>query len=70
VELNPGHFLVWLEQGHCQQALNLVGAAEHSYRQARQLNPDCTEARNALITASQTGYFRRFCGRLRQLFQR
>ena len=26
VELNPGHFLLWLEQGHCQQALGLVGA--------------------------------------------
>jgi tetratricopeptide (TPR) repeat protein len=70
VELNPGHFLLWLEQGHCQQALSLVGAAENSFRQARQLNKDCSEASNALITISQTGLFRRLFGRLRQLFQR
>jgi len=70
VEWNPGHFLLWLEQGRCQQALNLEGAAENSYRQARELNRDCVEAGSALIAVSQTGCFRRFCGRLRQLFQR
>ncbi|HUC86555.1 MAG TPA: tetratricopeptide repeat protein [Candidatus Acidoferrales bacterium] len=70
VELNPGHFRLWLEQGHCQQALHLVGAAENSFRQARQLNKDCFEASNALIRVSQTGLFKRLCGRLRQLFQR
>jgi tetratricopeptide (TPR) repeat protein len=70
VELNPGHFLLWLEQGRCQQALNLVGAAENSFRQARQLNKDCSEASLALISVSQTGLFKRLRGRLRQLFQR
>ena len=39
VELNPGDFLLWLEQGRCQQAVGLVGAAELSFTQARQLNP-------------------------------
>ena len=30
VELNAGHFLLWLELGRCQQALGLVGPARHS----------------------------------------
>src|SRR5437879_4481486 len=44
VEWNAGHFLLWLELGHCQHALGLVGAARHSYTQAKQLNPHCSEA--------------------------
>ena len=70
VEVNPGHFLLWLEQGRCQQALNLVGPAENSFRQAHQLNRDCLEANTALISVSETGMFRRLYGRLRALFRR
>ena len=69
VELNPGHFLLWLEQGRCQQALNLVGSAELSFNQARQLNRNCPEAKLALIHLSQTSWFARLRGRLRQLFK-
>jgi len=70
VELNPGHFLLWLEQGHCQQALHLVGAAEHSFQQARQLNRDCVEATQALARLAETGLFQRLRGRLKELFKR
>jgi len=70
VELNPGHFLLWLEQGHCQQALGLAGAAEHSFNQARQLNRDCLDADRALIQLSRTGLFARLRGRLRGIFDR
>jgi tetratricopeptide (TPR) repeat protein len=70
VELNPGHFVLWLEQGRCQQELGLVGATEHSFSQARQLNKDCLEADHALISLSQTGFFARMCGRLRELFKK
>jgi len=70
VELNPGHFLVWLELGRCQQALSLVGPAEHSFQQARQLNRDCAEADRALVSISQAGLFQRLRGRLRELFKR
>jgi len=70
VELNPGHFLLWLEQGRCQQALHLVAAAENSFRQARELNRDCLDASHALAQISQTGPFRRLFGRLRHLFSR
>ena len=69
VELNPGHFLLWLEQGRCQQALHLLGPAELSFRQARQLNKDCLEASHALIQLSQSSLFARLRGRLRQLFK-
>jgi tetratricopeptide (TPR) repeat protein len=70
VELNPGHFLLWLEQGRCQQGLGLARAAEHSFNQARQLNRDCVEADRALIRLSQTGFFARLGGRLWGAFKR
>jgi tetratricopeptide (TPR) repeat protein len=41
VELNAAHFLLWLELGRCQQELGLLGPAEVSFTQARQLNPRC-----------------------------
>lgn len=48
VEWNPGHFLVWLERGRCQQSLGMLGAAEGSFTQACQLNPECAPAINGL----------------------
>jgi tetratricopeptide (TPR) repeat protein len=70
VELNPGNFLLWLEQGHCQQAIGLVGAAESSFTQARQLNPRCDEADKALLRISQAGPLARLRGKLAGLFKR
>ena len=70
VELNPGHFRLWLEQGHCQQALNLLGAAETSFQQARLLNKDCAEATQALTSLAQTGLLRRWFSRVGELFKR
>ena len=70
VEWNPGNFLLWLEQGNCQQALGLVSAAEMSFTQARQLNPRCDEADQALFRISQTGIVARLRGKLRGLFKR
>src|SRR6266404_5613841 len=46
---NTGHFLLWLELGHCQEALGLVGPARNSFAQAQQLNPDCDVARLAMV---------------------
>lgn len=70
VELNPGNFLLWLEQGHCQQAIGLVGAAETSFTQAHQLNPRSQEADNALHRISEVGMLARLRGKLRELFKR
>lgn len=68
VEWNAGHFLLWLELGHCQQALGLTGPARNSYTQAQQLNPHCTEVGRALTKLSQTGIWSRLRGWSRQLF--
>ena len=70
VELHPGNFLVWLELGRCQQAVGLVGAAELSFTQARQLNPHSEEADHALHRIGQVGLLARFRGKLRELFKR
>lgn len=70
VELNPGHFLLWLELGNCQQQLSLVGPAEHSFNQARQLNKNCFAAENALMHISDRGPLAWLRGRWKGLFQR
>lgn len=70
IEWNTGNFILWLEMGRCQQALGLVGPAEHSYIQARQLNPDCQEAGHALMALAHTNVFTRAGGWFRQLFKR
>ena len=70
VELNTSHFLVWLELGRCQQALGLAGPARHSFEQARQLNPNCHDARQALGSLSGMGVGLRVRGWWRRLFIR
>lgn len=68
LEWNAGHFLLWLDLGQCQQALGLLGAAHHSFTQARQLNPNCPEVRLALTRLSNTGLGARLRGWCRRLF--
>jgi tetratricopeptide (TPR) repeat protein len=70
VELNAAHFLVWLELGRCQQALGLAGPARHSFEQARQLNPNCHDARQSLATLSVMGLGPRVRGWWHRLFNR
>jgi tetratricopeptide (TPR) repeat protein len=69
VELNAGHFVVWLELGRCQHALGLSGLAKTSLAQAMQLNPQCREANLELIRVSETGLWPRIRGAWRQLFK-
>jgi tetratricopeptide (TPR) repeat protein len=68
VELKADHFLLWLELGHSQQALGLVGSAENSFVQARQLNPQCHEADLALVRLLDAGPWMRLRGWWRQMF--
>jgi tetratricopeptide (TPR) repeat protein len=70
IEINSTQFILWLEQGYCQQALGMMGPAEHSFTQARQLNPHCLEALNAIHRVSQAGFLTRARGKIRQLFRR
>lgn len=68
LEMNATHFLLWLELGQCQLALGLAAPAERSFEQARQLNPNCAEARHGVTRASATGPGRRLAGWWRGLF--
>ena len=70
LESNAGHFILWLELGHCHQTLGLIGSARTSYIQARQLNPDCRDAGLALSSLSRAGVWPVFQGWLRRLFSR
>jgi tetratricopeptide (TPR) repeat protein len=67
LELNTAHFLLWLELGHCQQALGLVGPARQSFTQAQQLNPQCRDAGLALARLADTGVSSRVRGWWRRL---
>ena len=70
IEWNTGHFLLWLDLGQCQQALNLIGLAKNSFLQAQQLNPHAHEVDLALIRLSQKGLWARVRGWGWQLFNR
>jgi Flp pilus assembly protein TadD len=70
VELNSGHFLLWLELGRCQHALGLAGPARHSYAQAQQLHPNHAEVTQAVLDLANVGVVSRFCGWWRNLFHR
>jgi tetratricopeptide (TPR) repeat protein len=70
LELNPTHFLLWLQLGQCQQALCLIGPAKASFAQARQLNPKCEEASFALTRLSGAGLGSHLRGWWRRLFTR
>lgn len=62
VELNAGHFLLWLQLGQCQQALGLIGPARTSFTQARQLNPRCDAAQHSINEISRSGLGARLMG--------
>jgi tetratricopeptide (TPR) repeat protein len=68
VELNAGHFLLWLQLGQCQQALGFIVPARNSYVQAQQLNPDCREVDQALTSLAERGLWQRAAGWCRELF--
>jgi tetratricopeptide (TPR) repeat protein len=70
LEFNAGHFVLWLELGQCQLALGLVASARTSLLQARQLNPESSEAKLALRTLSSAGLGARLRGWWRRLSKR
>jgi tetratricopeptide (TPR) repeat protein len=50
-----GHFVLWLEQGRCQESLGLVNAAKDSFARALELEPDCPAATEALTRLRSHG---------------
>ncbi|HUA67974.1 MAG TPA: hypothetical protein VMA13_05450, partial [Candidatus Saccharimonadales bacterium] len=69
IEWNAGNFILWLEMGRCQETLGLIGAAQTSFTQAWQLNPECHEACLAAGKLSQRGILARMGGWCRQLWR-
>jgi tetratricopeptide (TPR) repeat protein len=57
IEWNTGHFFLWLELGRCQQAVAMIGPAKRSFEQALQLNPECSEATQALVDLDTGGFW-------------
>ncbi len=67
VELNAGHFLLWVQLAQCQQELGLIGPARNSLLQAQQLNPQSLAAKTALNEISSSGLGARLRGFWRRL---
>ena len=59
LEWNAAQFVLWLELGRCQEALGLAAAAHKSFTQARQLNPQCEQAKAAMNELSRRGLLER-----------
>ena len=70
VEWHTTHFLLWLELGQCQRELGLISAAQTSFTQAYQLNPQCHAASLASTQLSNAGFWPRARDWCRQLFKR
>lgn len=68
--LNTSQAVIWLELGRCQAALGLVGPAELSLAQARQLDPACAGVDAAAAQVASTSLWKRARGRWLLLFRR
>jgi tetratricopeptide (TPR) repeat protein len=66
IEWNTSHFFLWFELGQCQQTIGLIGPAEHSFRQAQELNPQFREAGRKLVLLRNTGFWARVRNLLRR----
>ncbi len=64
---DAGHFVLWLEQGRCQEALGLADAAQDSFARALELDPDCQAATEALTQLRTHGIEDRVRGWWRRL---
>jgi Flp pilus assembly protein TadD len=69
IQINPGHFLLWLDLGRCQEVLGLLNAAQFSYKQALELNPSC-QARQAISQLAGSGLGFRIKSWWRRAFQK
>ncbi len=58
LQVNCNQFVVWLELGHCQRAMGISNRARSSYNRARELNPNCQEAKVGLADLDSWGILR------------
>jgi tetratricopeptide (TPR) repeat protein len=68
--LDSARSVVWLQLGKCQHALGITNAAQTSYEQAAQLDPNCREAQEMLVALKHTGFLGSMGAALRGLFAR
>lgn len=66
--LDAGQAVLWLQFGRCQLALGLVGPAENSFAQARELNPTCQPSDLEASQLAKSSMTSRVRGWFRQLF--
>jgi tetratricopeptide (TPR) repeat protein len=64
-----GHFVLWLEQGRCQESLGLMDAAQDSFSRALELEPNCQTATEALARLRSHGLGDRARGWWRRLIK-
>jgi tetratricopeptide (TPR) repeat protein len=60
LSIHAGHYLMWIELGHCQLELGFIAQARDSYTQARTLDPQRPEALLALGRAGGSGFGQKF----------
>lgn len=63
--LDSGQAVLWLQMARCQSSLGLAAAAAESLAQARDLDPQCPEAAEALRGQQACGFWERTLGRWR-----
>jgi len=68
--LDSARAVVWLQLGQCQEALGMVGMAQTSFDHVLELNPHCTEARQALAQLKPVGWLASLRAQLNGLFSR
>lgn len=68
VERGATEAVCWVQVGCCQHALGLVTPARQAFEQARQLDPECTEAANGLLRLREIGWLKRVGGQMRRWF--
>lgn len=68
--LEASQAVLWLQSGRCQFALGLVGPAENSFEQARQLDPQCSPSAVETSQLSEGTLWARLRGGWRRLLQR
>jgi tetratricopeptide (TPR) repeat protein len=64
---DAGRFVLWLEEGRCQESLGLLDAAQDSFSRALELDPGCHAATEALAQLRAHGIEDRVRGWWRRL---
>lgn len=67
--LDNGQAAIWLQLGRCQLALGLGAAANDSFAQAREIDPQCPEADEADASLREAGFWARLAGRCRRFWE-